>query len=743
MSGIHLSGFELIEKIGEGGMGQVWKARQLSLDRIVAIKLLSERYSKDPESVRQIFQEARTAAKLKHPGIVQVYDASEENGSFYFVMEYVDGWNVGQWIKRKRVLSTTDALVVVESVVEALDYAWRTAGLIHCDIKPENLMVEKDGTIKVADLGLSLTRDSDMAEPTDEVAGTPGYISPEQVQGEANLDCRTDIYAMGCCLYQMVTGRRPFNELPDEDAMLAQITQQIPDPRDHVPGIPHAVCCLIERMLVKDRDKRLKDWSVVRTELHRVQNKQLPSGPHPENFESTMRRNPTVEKAEKGEVRKRVNVQASVPLTRGNAPVPAPEKRSYGMLLILLLLAAAAVAVFFYTKKLEREKEAALPKDPTLTGGSGAMAPAGVSAPAGGVGASGQGGGHSVRRPRAPTPAREAPSLASTLAEINRTAADYEANGLYDDGIRWLEQYSGNYVKETQSNRVALAMGLRRYVGDRQEEADWQALLKDLTVSLISGKYKSARDRVETVLKDVKLRKHRDELVGVADILGGITKLNDKLLETFAKDKGKIVRIRMSRGEFTGQILEIRDRMVVCKATDLAAQVNIRLEDLSMDERMSRLLPMGLAELFLVRGVTAFSEKRYDEALSDLGKTGPVLSPLLTRAVQEIMGKEHQEQLASDPSCMAFTTVMSQAGINPVPFDPVRWRKEIDERSLTPEMAATVERAMEEFLRTHGGSVFATTHAELLLALQKVCGKAIKPEPGPAAAEAPQDTAEQ
>ncbi|MEI8352106.1 MAG: protein kinase, partial [bacterium] len=105
MNEIQLTGFELIEKLGEGGMGHVWKARQLSLDRTVAIKLLPPRFSTDPECVRQIIQEARTAAKLKHPGIVQVYDASEQNGTFYFVMEYVDGYNVGHWISRKQGLT--------------------------------------------------------------------------------------------------------------------------------------------------------------------------------------------------------------------------------------------------------------------------------------------------------------------------------------------------------------------------------------------------------------------------------------------------------------------------------------------------------------------------------------------------------------------------------------------------------------------------------------------------------------
>jgi len=724
-----LTGFELIAKIGEGGMGQVWKARQLSLDRIVAIKLLSARYSKDPESVRQIFQEARTAAKLKYPGIVQVYDASEENGNYYFVMEFVDGCNVGEWIKRKKVLSVTDALVVAESVVAALDYAWRTAGLIHCDIKPENLMVDQDGTIKVADLGLSLTRDSDVSQPSDEIAGTPGYISPEQVQGERELDCRTDIYALGCCLYQMVTGRRPFMELSDHEAMEAQITSQVPDPRDIVPGIPLSVCCLIERMMVKDRDKRLNDWEAVLAELHRVQKGQLPSGAHPGPGESTMQR----------------KISTKVVATTGEtgALPKAPSKESPRMLVILLLLAGAALGLFLFSKKYEKNKAASLPAEPAIPEVSVPVTPPPGGAPTDATKSPGQGEEPIVPKPVVHHPVVKVQTLESTLAEIKRTADDFEADGAFEEGIRWLEQYSGKFARETASTRVSLAGALRRKIDMRQEEGDWQALMKDVTASLISAKYSSARQRVETALKDLKCRKHRDELVAVAGILGGLGTLNDKLLETFAADAGKVVKIRMARGEFTGQVVEVRDRMVVCKTPDATAQVNIRLEDLSMAERMARLLPLELPELYLVKGVTAVADKHYDEALENLGKTGPVLSPHLTRAVQEIMGKQRSDELASDSSCMAFTNVITRAGIEPAPFDLQRWRKEVDERQLTAEMARSVDRAMEVFLRTHSQSTFAANNTELILALQKACGLAIKPAPKPVPAEAQPDTAEQ
>ena len=188
MEPLQLSGFELLEKIGQGGMGVLWKARQASLDRIVAIKFLQPQLSCNPEEIQRLFSEARAAAKLKHQGIVQVYDANEANGIYYIVMEFIAGYNVGEWLRRKGKLGERDALLVAECVATALQYAWNTAALIHCDIKPDNVMVDRDGTIKVTDLGLSRIiqpRGARSADVPQEIMGTPSYIAPEQSRGDS------------------------------------------------------------------------------------------------------------------------------------------------------------------------------------------------------------------------------------------------------------------------------------------------------------------------------------------------------------------------------------------------------------------------------------------------------------------------------------------------------------------------------------------------------------------------------
>ena len=151
-----INGFELIEKIGQGGMAIVWKARQLSLDRVVAIKVLLPEFASDPDETQSFLKEARAVAKLKHGSIVQVYDVAQESAAHYFVMEYVSGSTLLGALQGNGPMGSKKALAVALDVAAALDYAWNSAQIIHRDIKPENIMIDGDGSVKVADLGLYL-----------------------------------------------------------------------------------------------------------------------------------------------------------------------------------------------------------------------------------------------------------------------------------------------------------------------------------------------------------------------------------------------------------------------------------------------------------------------------------------------------------------------------------------------------------------------------------------------------------
>jgi len=203
--------------------------------------------------------------EIRHPGIVQAYDFANGSGSWFLVMEYVDGYTFSELLRRKQHVNESDCLLICESVAAALDYAWNDHGIVHCDIKPENIMINTEGIVKLTDLGISyqyaFIEDGTQKVP-DHVSGTPAYISPEQVFGDVELDCRTDIYSLGATLYHLATGRVLFPNLDAEATMCAHCNEdtRAHDPRFYRPGLSEGFAQLLEAMLVKNRDDRIESW---------------------------------------------------------------------------------------------------------------------------------------------------------------------------------------------------------------------------------------------------------------------------------------------------------------------------------------------------------------------------------------------------------------------------------------------------------------------------------------------------
>ncbi|MBR4938671.1 MAG: serine/threonine protein kinase [Kiritimatiellae bacterium] len=258
---------KLIEKIGDGGMATVWKAWDIANQRVVAVKILNREFANDGAEVRQFRAEERIMEEIHHPGIVQAYDFNNGNGNWYYLMEYVDGYTFAALLARKQHVRESDCLLICQSIASALDYAWNEHGIVHCDLKPENIMINTDGVIKLTDLGIS--RQFEFKEGPqdvpDHVLGTPAYISPEQVYGDVELDCRSDIYSLAATLYHLATGRILFAGRDNEGMMRAHCdeTVQARDPRAYRPELSEGFCQLLESMLVKDRDNRVASWSDV------------------------------------------------------------------------------------------------------------------------------------------------------------------------------------------------------------------------------------------------------------------------------------------------------------------------------------------------------------------------------------------------------------------------------------------------------------------------------------------------
>src|ERR1035437_6095137 len=273
-----IEGFRVLENLGYGATSSVWKAEQVSLNRLVVIKVLSERLTHEPEDVTLFKAEARMAANFTHAGIVQVYDFSQSKTGrrYYFVMEYISGYSVGDWIRRKGKITEHEALVVAQAVADALKYAWDLSRIVHCDIKPDNIMVDGDGSIKVADLGLAHTVKT-MANQTGAdaheviITGTPNYMAPEQVRGSDPIDCRTDIYALGASLYHMVTGQLPFGDSPPNIVLERQLQEAFEYPQKVNPDLSTSITRLILKMTAKEPTARFQTWDEVLAEVIRLE----------------------------------------------------------------------------------------------------------------------------------------------------------------------------------------------------------------------------------------------------------------------------------------------------------------------------------------------------------------------------------------------------------------------------------------------------------------------------------------
>jgi len=256
-SGRSIPGFRIKRKLGAGAMATVFLAKQISLDRLVAIKVLPKKYSSNRKFIERFYKEGRAAAQLNHANIVQAYDVGAAGEHHYFVMEYVDGPTIYDRIVGDKRIGEAEAIDIVRQVAKALKHA-HERGFIHRDIKPKNIMITRSGRVKLADLGLARAlSDKDAAEAeAGRAYGTPYYISPEQIRGELDIGPQADVYGLGATFYHMVTGRVPFEGKNPSAVMHRHLKSEL-EPPDHLnPELSAGCAQVIEMMMAKKREDR-------------------------------------------------------------------------------------------------------------------------------------------------------------------------------------------------------------------------------------------------------------------------------------------------------------------------------------------------------------------------------------------------------------------------------------------------------------------------------------------------------
>ena len=264
--------YELNSRLGRGGMAEVFRAHDRRLDREVAVKVLAPHLLSDARSIDRFDREARAAASLNHPNIVNVYDAINEGDTHAIVMELVEGPTLADIIEREGRLSFEEATRTAINIADALQAA-HDRGLVHHDVKPRNVLFDSDGSLKVTDFGIARAASSDITT----VQGSPPYLAPEQARG-GQSDRRSDVYALGCVLFEMLAGRPPYEGDSSSAVVMAHIDAPIPELSRFRPDVPRDLERVVTRALAKDPDERYDSAAALRADLTHIEAGLAPAG---------------------------------------------------------------------------------------------------------------------------------------------------------------------------------------------------------------------------------------------------------------------------------------------------------------------------------------------------------------------------------------------------------------------------------------------------------------------------------
>ena len=350
--GTTLGKFRLASKIGVGSMGDVYRARQLSMNRHVAVKILPPAMAQDEDFFDRFLNEVQTLGSLNHPNIVGAFDAGREGDFLYLAMEFIEGYDLSQRLGNEKRIPEKEALQLIRQVAEALKYAWEEHQILHCDIKPANIMVDKHDQVKITDLGIAQTvSENRHLAQSGYVIGTPHYMSPEQGQASADIDFRSDIYSIGATLYHLVTGIQPF---PGDNAttiLREHVVKKLVPPQDRYSQLDPHCARLIETMMQKKPDERHQSWGELLDDIDRVLKGLAPK------TRQIKRPAKTIVKPKMRPV-KRTNVARPVTASRNLRRKAAQRNKSIAIT-VFALLGFVAVGVVLIKSTLERKEELA------------------------------------------------------------------------------------------------------------------------------------------------------------------------------------------------------------------------------------------------------------------------------------------------------------------------------------------------------------------------------------------------
>jgi serine/threonine-protein kinase len=275
--GLEIGDFVLRSKLGSGGMGEVWLATQISMRRLVALKILLPKFADNKRFVDRFLSEAAMAGRLSHPNIITAYSAGQVGNYYYLATSYIDGMEVATKLKIDTKLPEREALKITRDIAFALKYAWDEHKMLHRDVKPGNFMLDRKGFARLMDMGISKSlKDSQEDTSINIVLGTPDYISPEQARAEKNIDFRADLYSLGASLYHMATGQPPFQADTAGKILRMHVKTPLTPPESVNPALSKECSALIQVMMAKNPKDRQSSWDYVIDDIEAVMAGRMP-----------------------------------------------------------------------------------------------------------------------------------------------------------------------------------------------------------------------------------------------------------------------------------------------------------------------------------------------------------------------------------------------------------------------------------------------------------------------------------
>lgn len=731
-------------------MGEVYLARQLSMDRDVALKILPSRLSADKEVATRFLNEARLLARLDHPHIVTAHEAGQDGGMLFMAMAFVKGEPLDRKLGRDGPLPERMALTLTRKIATALAYAWNEHRMLHQDIKPANILLDVNGEPKLADLGLSRRMASIPADPVSEpILGTPNYMSPEQIEGKISTDFRSDMYSLGTTLHHMLTGKLPFASEDMQETLRRQVEESLPDPRTFQLQISDKAVALLAKMLAKNPAHRHASWESLMDEIdHILGNRsplrvRLPRGPGRPGDGS---RRSLLRK-------KRILIPFAMLLLLAGLAVGFREKisRWIGESGRIAPQSVSVHADESHESALDRGREVV--PEPTVRGSSpvaDAQSEHGkdlqrrfeeaTAFARGNPGRAQEARNRlvSLQAEAAGTPLE--PELAAMLLSLENELAVGKKKvfqGLQQEAqsadsepallrmIEKLETYTGLFSDETQALRESLLGDLRAKLElqraknrAQQSELLWKTTCKGVAESALQFDFAQAISVVDRSLGQPDMETNLlFRLQALQNLLQRVAPWQDWILDSFRQEIGRTVSISMAGGSDVWEIREIAgDKIHVRKAVGEGFLTRtISFNDLSLVEKFRRIGSDPAPERELLRGLISYHAGRMQEALKSFSTADEILGPAL--AEEALLLVDRNLEAAAEK---ALNELLRQANIPGGEKSPMELASTIRRRRFSEPEIAAIRQTVSRYRAQYGLADLARTMDIVLVELEAV-----------------------